>query len=142
MICIFSLGFDLGDLSSSSSSTENISHTIIHMDLTAESHSIPLSDRNSIPLIGLGTYGDPHTVRHIMTQSNSWPVCRMNSFKDLHCVLCYSLIKKVCDLVSFFFCDRPLKGLHMNQSKWLLTQDTDTSMGPCSISMNMRWDKL
>ncbi|TMS02765.1 3-oxo-5-beta-steroid 4-dehydrogenase [Larimichthys crocea] len=31
------------------------------MDLTAESHSIPLSDRNSIPLIGLGTYGDPHT---------------------------------------------------------------------------------
>ncbi|XP_049423323.1 aldo-keto reductase family 1 member D1-like isoform X2 [Epinephelus fuscoguttatus] len=29
------------------------------MDLTAESHSIPLSDGNSIPLIGLGTYGDP-----------------------------------------------------------------------------------
>ncbi|KAM7378086.1 hypothetical protein PAMA_013134 [Pampus argenteus] len=31
------------------------------MDLTAESHSIPLSDGNSIPLIGLGTYGDPRT---------------------------------------------------------------------------------
>ncbi|KAI4803027.1 hypothetical protein KUCAC02_006589 [Chaenocephalus aceratus] len=31
------------------------------MDLTAESHSVPLSDGNSIPLIGLGTYGDPRT---------------------------------------------------------------------------------
>jgi len=31
------------------------------MDLTAESHSIPLSDGNKIPLIGLGTYGDPRT---------------------------------------------------------------------------------
>ncbi|XP_076732011.1 aldo-keto reductase family 1 member D1 isoform X2 [Maylandia zebra] len=30
------------------------------MELTAESHSIPLSDGNSIPLIGLGTYADPH----------------------------------------------------------------------------------
>uniref|UniRef100_UPI003AAF34BF aldo-keto reductase family 1 member D1-like isoform X2 n=1 Tax=Centroberyx gerrardi TaxID=166262 RepID=UPI003AAF34BF len=29
------------------------------MDLTAESHSIRLSDGNKIPLIGLGTYGDP-----------------------------------------------------------------------------------
>ncbi|XP_039891674.1 aldo-keto reductase family 1 member D1-like isoform X2 [Simochromis diagramma] len=29
------------------------------MELTAESHSIPLSDGNSIPLIGLGTYADP-----------------------------------------------------------------------------------
>nr|XP_024661424.1 3-oxo-5-beta-steroid 4-dehydrogenase-like isoform X2 [Maylandia zebra] len=29
------------------------------MELTA-SHSIPLSDGNSIPLIGLGTYADPH----------------------------------------------------------------------------------
>lgn len=34
---------------------------MINMDLTAESHSIPLSDGNSMPLIGLGTYGDPHT---------------------------------------------------------------------------------
>ncbi|KAF3704978.1 3-oxo-5-beta-steroid 4-dehydrogenase [Channa argus] len=31
------------------------------MILTAESHSIPLSDGNSMPLIGLGTYGDPRT---------------------------------------------------------------------------------
>ncbi|KAM8910018.1 aldo-keto reductase family 1 member D1-like [Spinachia spinachia] len=31
------------------------------MDLTVENHSIPLSDGNSIPLIGLGTYGDPRT---------------------------------------------------------------------------------
>ncbi|XP_029350806.1 3-oxo-5-beta-steroid 4-dehydrogenase isoform X2 [Echeneis naucrates] len=31
------------------------------MKLTAESHSIPLRDGNSIPLIGLGTYGDPCT---------------------------------------------------------------------------------
>ncbi|XP_035764398.1 aldo-keto reductase family 1 member D1-like isoform X2 [Neolamprologus brichardi] len=29
------------------------------MELTAESHSIPLSDGNSIPLIGLGTYANP-----------------------------------------------------------------------------------
>ncbi|XP_058480762.1 aldo-keto reductase family 1 member D1-like [Solea solea] len=29
------------------------------MELTAEKHSIPLSDGNSIPLMGLGTYGDP-----------------------------------------------------------------------------------
>ncbi|XP_030626298.1 aldo-keto reductase family 1 member D1 isoform X2 [Chanos chanos] len=29
------------------------------MELTAESHSILLSDGNKIPLIGLGTYGDP-----------------------------------------------------------------------------------
>lgn len=29
------------------------------MELTAESHSIPLIDGNKIPLIGLGTYGDP-----------------------------------------------------------------------------------
>lgn len=28
------------------------------MELTAESHSIPLSDGNSIPMIGLGTYAD------------------------------------------------------------------------------------
>ncbi|XP_059190486.1 aldo-keto reductase family 1 member D1-like isoform X2 [Centropristis striata] len=31
------------------------------MNLTAESHSIPLSDGNQIPLLGLGTYGDPRT---------------------------------------------------------------------------------
>ncbi|XP_070763344.1 aldo-keto reductase family 1 member D1-like isoform X2 [Enoplosus armatus] len=31
------------------------------MNLTAESHSIPLSDGNCIPLLGLGTYGDPRT---------------------------------------------------------------------------------
>ncbi|XP_072309630.1 aldo-keto reductase family 1 member D1-like [Eucyclogobius newberryi] len=29
------------------------------MELTAESHSIPLSDGNKMPLIGLGTYADP-----------------------------------------------------------------------------------
>ncbi|CAL1568943.1 unnamed protein product [Knipowitschia caucasica] len=29
------------------------------MELTAESHSIPLSDGNKMPLIGLGTYGNP-----------------------------------------------------------------------------------
>ncbi|XP_038130432.1 aldo-keto reductase family 1 member D1-like [Cyprinodon tularosa] len=29
------------------------------MELTAKSHSIPLSDGNSIPLIGLGTYANP-----------------------------------------------------------------------------------
>ncbi|XP_039998229.1 aldo-keto reductase family 1 member D1-like isoform X2 [Xiphias gladius] len=37
------------------------SHTVMRMNLTAGSHSIPLSDGNSIPLIGLGTYGDPRT---------------------------------------------------------------------------------
>ncbi|KAL2093893.1 hypothetical protein ACEWY4_011205 [Coilia grayii] len=31
------------------------------MNLTARSHSIPLSDGNSMPLMGLGTYGDPRT---------------------------------------------------------------------------------
>uniref|UniRef100_UPI0037E90E53 aldo-keto reductase family 1 member D1-like isoform X2 n=1 Tax=Semicossyphus pulcher TaxID=241346 RepID=UPI0037E90E53 len=31
------------------------------MNLTAESHSVPLSDGNRIPLMGLGTYGDPRT---------------------------------------------------------------------------------
>uniref|UniRef100_A0A7N6AUU3 NADP-dependent oxidoreductase domain-containing protein n=1 Tax=Anabas testudineus TaxID=64144 RepID=A0A7N6AUU3_ANATE len=31
------------------------------MELTAETHSIPLNDGNSIPLIGLGTYSDPRT---------------------------------------------------------------------------------
>ncbi|KAI4825692.1 hypothetical protein KUCAC02_021364 [Chaenocephalus aceratus] len=31
------------------------------MDLTAERHSVPLSDGNHIPLLGLGTYGDPQT---------------------------------------------------------------------------------
>ncbi|KAM4733628.1 aldo-keto reductase family 1 member D1-like isoform 2-T2 [Anableps anableps] len=31
------------------------------MKLSAESHSIPLSDGNHIPLMGLGTYGDPQT---------------------------------------------------------------------------------
>ncbi|XP_070709662.1 aldo-keto reductase family 1 member D1-like [Pempheris klunzingeri] len=35
------------------------SHTFTSKDLTARSHSIPLSDGNAIPLIGLGTYGDP-----------------------------------------------------------------------------------
>lgn len=34
------------------------------MELTAESHSIPLSDGNRMPLIGLGTYGDPRQVWH------------------------------------------------------------------------------
>ncbi|RMC02891.1 hypothetical protein DUI87_20084 [Hirundo rustica rustica] len=29
------------------------------MNLTAESHRVPLSDGNSIPLLGLGTYADP-----------------------------------------------------------------------------------
>ncbi|XP_044199821.1 aldo-keto reductase family 1 member D1-like [Thunnus albacares] len=33
----------------------------MRMDLTAESHSVPMNDGNSIPLIGLGTYGDPRT---------------------------------------------------------------------------------
>ncbi|XP_069048147.1 aldo-keto reductase family 1 member D1 isoform X2 [Lepisosteus oculatus] len=31
------------------------------MSLTAERHFIPLSDGNKMPLIGLGTYGDPRT---------------------------------------------------------------------------------
>ncbi|XP_003475563.1 aldo-keto reductase family 1 member D1 [Cavia porcellus] len=31
------------------------------MNLTATSHRIPLNDGNSIPIIGLGTYSDPHT---------------------------------------------------------------------------------
>ncbi|XP_026183161.1 aldo-keto reductase family 1 member D1-like [Mastacembelus armatus] len=31
------------------------------MELTAESHSVSLNDGSSIPLIGLGTYGNPHT---------------------------------------------------------------------------------
>lgn len=112
---------------------------MINMDLTAESHSISLSDGNVIPLIGPGTYGDPRKVGHIMTQSNNWPLCHINSFCMVCCVLYYLLIRCV-NLLLFF--DRPLKGLHMNQSSWLLTHDTDTSMGPCSISMNMRWEKL
>lgn len=32
------------------------------MSLTAESHRVPLSDGNSIPLLGLGTYADPQKV--------------------------------------------------------------------------------
>ncbi|KAG9335222.1 hypothetical protein JZ751_005577 [Albula glossodonta] len=32
------------------------------MNLTAENHSVPLSDGNRIPLLGLGTYGDPRTL--------------------------------------------------------------------------------
>ncbi|KAM4618976.1 aldo-keto reductase family 1 member D1-like [Polymixia lowei] len=31
------------------------------MNLTTENHSVPLSDGNRIPLLGLGTYGDPRT---------------------------------------------------------------------------------
>uniref|UniRef100_A0A8C7ZT01 Aldo-keto reductase family 1 member D1 n=1 Tax=Oryzias sinensis TaxID=183150 RepID=A0A8C7ZT01_9TELE len=31
------------------------------MNLTVKNHSIPLSDGNQIPLLGLGTYGDPRT---------------------------------------------------------------------------------
>ncbi|KAG5274056.1 hypothetical protein AALO_G00158660 [Alosa alosa] len=31
------------------------------MNLTAEKHSVPLIDGNSMPLMGLGTYGDPRT---------------------------------------------------------------------------------
>lgn len=31
------------------------------MSITAETHSIPLNDGNRIPLLGLGTYGDPQT---------------------------------------------------------------------------------
>uniref|UniRef100_A0A3Q0SG15 Aldo-keto reductase family 1 member D1 n=1 Tax=Amphilophus citrinellus TaxID=61819 RepID=A0A3Q0SG15_AMPCI len=31
------------------------------MNLTAENHRIPLNDGNSIPLLGLGTFGDPQT---------------------------------------------------------------------------------
>lgn len=38
-------------------------HRHTNMYLTAESHRIPLSDGNHIPLLGLGTYGDPQTVR-------------------------------------------------------------------------------
>uniref|UniRef100_A0A1A7XC09 Aldo-keto reductase family 1, member D1 n=1 Tax=Iconisemion striatum TaxID=60296 RepID=A0A1A7XC09_9TELE len=31
------------------------------MELTAKDHSVPLADGNNIPLIGLGTYGNPRT---------------------------------------------------------------------------------
>lgn len=41
----------------------NQRHKVQDMELTAESHSVHLSDENSIPLIGLGTYGNPSTVR-------------------------------------------------------------------------------
>lgn len=41
-------------------------HISAHMSLTAGSHSIPLSDGNRIPLLGLGTYGDPRTVRRLV----------------------------------------------------------------------------
>lgn len=36
---------------------------LLKMELTAKNHSIPLSDGNNIPLIGLGTYGNPQMVR-------------------------------------------------------------------------------
>lgn len=39
------------------------SSAFTNMNLTAESHSILLSDGNRIPLLGLGTFGDPLTVR-------------------------------------------------------------------------------
>lgn len=42
-----------------------MAHTLMSVDVTAKSHSIPLSDGNRIPLIGLGTYGDPRTVSQI-----------------------------------------------------------------------------
>ncbi|KAI2548047.1 aldo-keto reductase family 1 member D1, partial [Homo sapiens] len=32
------------------------------MDLSAASHRIPLSDGNSIPIIGLGTYSEPKSL--------------------------------------------------------------------------------
>uniref|UniRef100_A0A3Q2CE82 Aldo-keto reductase family 1 member D1 n=1 Tax=Cyprinodon variegatus TaxID=28743 RepID=A0A3Q2CE82_CYPVA len=36
-------------------------HIFTPMNLSVESHSISLSDGNCIPLLGLGTYGDPRT---------------------------------------------------------------------------------
>lgn len=56
-----------------------------NMNLTAESHRIPLSNGNSIPLLGLGTYGDPQTVRKI---SRSLSISRFR-------VLC--LIPRLCE---------------------------------------------
>lgn len=65
------------------SSTVHILDT--NMNLTAESHRIPLSNGNSIPLLGLGTYGDPQTVRKI---SRSLSISRFR-------VLC--LIPRLCE---------------------------------------------
>ena len=45
------------------------------MDLTAESHTVPLSDGNRIPLLGLGTYADPRTVRLFVVII---PTCRLH----------------------------------------------------------------
>lgn len=38
------------------------------MNLTAENHSIPLKDGTRIPLLGLGTYGDPRTVSLLINE--------------------------------------------------------------------------
>lgn len=46
-------------------------HSLTEMNLTTENHRIPLSDGNHIPLLGLGTYGDPQTVRLTISLSLS-----------------------------------------------------------------------
>lgn len=44
------------------------------MELTAACHSIPLSDGNRMPLIGLGTYSDPRKVWRLFFESRDYIV--------------------------------------------------------------------
>lgn len=45
----------------------SLKSTWTKMELTAASHSVHLSDGNKIPLIGIGTYGDPRQVQTVFT---------------------------------------------------------------------------
>lgn len=66
---------DLTDTSIGFCSRHSVLPSII-MELTAKNHSIPLSDGNSMPLIGLGTYGDPRQVRLSCSQAvDTFKIC-------------------------------------------------------------------
>lgn len=80
---------------------------LMTMELTAESHFIPLSDGNRMPLIGLGTYADPRKVWQ-REKTLLWCLKRCLMFHRSR--------------------DRHPKELRTSQSNRLLRQVTDTLM--------------
>lgn len=82
-----------------------------------------------IPLMGIGTYGDPRTVR------GYWPI--LSSFL----IVCFLIdLHLYLHLLAEF--DRLPKEPHITQSSWPSRLDTGTSMELWCTSMSTKWAKL
>uniref|UniRef100_A0AAQ5Z0M0 NADP-dependent oxidoreductase domain-containing protein n=1 Tax=Amphiprion ocellaris TaxID=80972 RepID=A0AAQ5Z0M0_AMPOC len=81
------------------------------MELTAENHSIPLSDGNTIPLIGLGTYGNPQETPK-GTACESVKVAIEKGYRHIDGALVYFNEHEVGQREDIFYCGKLWNTFH------------------------------